>query len=1071
MIRFGQLNAGKGRAITAELIRTVREMDVDLVLVQEPYSYGPNLGFSGGRVMHHGLGSMACIFVANPTLVVLHLAHLSSELFAVAEVSDRSGNSIVVVSSYFKFSVNILKCVEQLGKILVACRGKQIIVGADVNVQSWLWAPRGPRSGRDNPAPLEELVATHDLTVLNNSNGPATFSTNNGESHIDVTLISTGSAGRVVDWTVHLEASASDHRLITFAYRTERGHASLAPLVSESLPRRFRTKGTDWVRFDREFAEGLDRMASRPPPKDMHAAAEDLTNLMIEKAEGTIGRTTPRPPNLAPWWKPRLTRLRDAMRRARRALQAARRSLEEPPHADHPLAVTYRTTRLKFKKAISKAKKVHWREFVTEMGGNDPWGPPFRVMKLGSRPGKVMSAVRRPDGSFTNSSEESATVLLDALIPQDNESLDIDNDRFQQLRVYALLPLNTPRSAATTMSELEILFASLPIGKAPGLDCIDNALARRAWSLASHEITQLYKECMSSGIFPDCWKKGHLTVIPKAGSRPPCDPKAYRPITLLPVFGKILERLINSRIESHLSENCPISQRQFGFRPGKSTEDAIRFVIDSVESSGKDLVAGIFLDIAGAFDTAWWPLVLAKLRLKQIPGDLFALVQSYFSNREITYDSGPSLIHRRTTMGCPQGSVLGPLLWNILFDDVLSLPLPPGCTLVAYADDLLLLVGATSRPTLERAATDALGKILNWGLLNKLTFAPSKTEAVLLRGSSRVNITRRPPTVRFGQTSVRFSERVTYLGVILDDKLSFVHHAKMAVSKANSAYQRMARMAGSNWGLKPRALKVAYGAIFMGIAGYASSIWHSRVNSLTLVRRALLSGQRLALISLTKAYRTTSTDALAVLAGVLPLDLHVQVRGSITLLLRGISTTLAGVHLTPPQRSEDVPYRKTVSDIVYKTAFAAWQARWTASPKGRHTYRFFPDVFCRHQTRRLQPSHWISQFLTGHGNFAARLHEFGLIVDGPGCTCGHDHQDVEHILWDCPLMEFERAELFARVRPHTGPIGHGDLVATEANFSAFEKFAASYGERDSPDSSVDSSISIRDTQYAGTQSA
>lgn len=1055
MIKFGQLNVGRGMATTAELTRTMRELEIDLVLVQEPYTRGPARGFSGGRVVQHDPCSKACIFVANPALVVLNLSHLSSELFAVAEITDTSGISVVVVSSYFRYGVETEECARQLEQILIACQSRQVIVGADTNVQSLLWAPGGPRRRRDNPSPIEELLVCYDLTVVNDPASPATYSHANGDSHIDVTFTSNGIADQVVEWEVHTDRTSTDHRLITFTLNTGRNPSLPAQPVSEQLLKRFNVKGADWEKFDREFEGRLDEFASRPP-RDLHEAASVFTDMITGTAECALGRTTQRPPNLAPWWKPRLTRLRDLMRKTRRSLQIARRTLDSPPDPGDPLVTSHRTARLKYKKAVNKAKMAHWRDFVTDMGGHDPWGAPFRVMKLGLRPGTVMSATRRPGGGYTDTAVEAANVLVDALIPQDDHSLDNDDGRFLQLRVFALLPLNTPHSAAPTMSEIGILFAALPAGKAPGPDRIDNILVRRVWSLASHEITQLYIKCMSSGIFPDCWKKGLLTVIPKAGSRPPCDPKAYRPITLLPIMGKILERLMSSRIESHLSENCPISERQFGFRPRKSTEDAIRFVLDSVENSRKNLVAGVFLDIAGAFDCAWWPLVLAKLRLRQIPGDLFALVQSYFSNREITYDSGPTIIHRRTSMGCPQGSVLGPLLWNILFDDVLSLPLPPGCTLVAYADDLLLLVGASSRAGLELVATDALERILKWGILNRLTFAPSKTEALLLKGSNRINTKNRPPRFRFGQTMVRFSQRVTYLGVILDETLSFAAHALTASLNANSAYQRVARMAGRDWGLKPRALKVAYGAIFVGIAAYAASVWHPRT-SLQLVRRELLKGQRLSLLSFTKAYRTTSTDALAVLAGVLPLDLHVQARGSITLLLRGISTTFQGVRLTPPPRSEDVPYRKTVTELVYKSAFAAWQSRWSSSTKGRQTHLFFPDVSSRYFTRQLIPTHWTSQFMTGHGKFSAKLHGFSLTLDGPECTCGHDLQDANHVLWDCPHMGSERAELFARVRPHTGPIGHADLISTKANFAAFEKFAASYGERYNTASSVDSS--------------
>jgi hypothetical protein len=258
-------------------------------------------------------------------------------------------------------------------------------------------------------------------------------------------------------------------------------------------------------------------------------------------------------------------------------------------------------------------------------------------------------------------------------------------------------------------------------------------------------------------------------------------------------------------------------------------------------------------------------------------------------------------------------------------------------------------------------------------------------------------------------------------------------------------------MAGEGWGLKVRALKIAYGAIFMGIAAYGASAWCPRIPKSVKLRISLLRGQRSALLSITKAYRTTSTDALPVLAGILPLDLHIQVSGASVLLLKGEEADVGDFHLVPPPRRAGeglALLKRKIRLMSLDAAIKTWQRKWDESTKGRHTYSFFPDIQWRMEiTKYLTPDHYTSQFVTGHGGFAGRLFELGL-VSHPTCPCGWEVQDANHILWECLSMCSEREEMLRSVQPAVGPIGPSDLVATKANYLAFKKFAASYYGRE-----------------------
>ncbi|GBP96675.1 Putative 115 kDa protein in type-1 retrotransposable element R1DM [Eumeta japonica] len=202
-------------------------------------------------------------------------------------------------------------------------------------------------------------------------------------------------------------------------------------------------------------------------------------------------------------------------------------------------------------------------------------------------------------------------------------------------------------------------------------------IVKHVWKAVQQEFCEVINRCVKDGVFPGVWKSGRLLVIPKGNGRPVSDPKAYRPITLLPVLGKILEKIL---LELAPGLRGGISGNQHGFVPGRSTSTALNDILGVSRGSAAKYVQLIFLDISGAFDNAWWPMVLTK---GGVPRWRRSRVEE---------------VHN----GVPQGSVLGPALWNVLLDDLLRLPFPAGVKTVAYADDVTVLVEASSRAEIER---------------------------------------------------------------------------------------------------------------------------------------------------------------------------------------------------------------------------------------------------------------------------------------------------------------------------------------------------------------------------------
>ncbi|CAH2091130.1 unnamed protein product [Euphydryas editha] len=232
---------------------------------------------------------------------------------------------------------------------------------------------------------------------------------------------------------------------------------------------------------------------------------------------------------------------------------------------------------------------------------------------------------------------------------------------------------------------------------APGPDGVPG----RVWvNVLSHEIlatklANLFTDCLTRSHFPEAWKVGHLVLLHKEG-RPVDSPSAYRPIVLLDEVGKLFERVIASRLINHLNVDGPdLSENQFGFRQGRSTLDAIMRVRCRAEEAvfhGK-VVLAVSLDICNAFNTLPWACIREALKFHRVPLLLRRIIDSYLSNRVVSYSGREGQGNWRVSCGVPQGSVLGPLLWNIGYDWVLRDNTIHDVSVVCYADDTLVMAG------------------------------------------------------------------------------------------------------------------------------------------------------------------------------------------------------------------------------------------------------------------------------------------------------------------------------------------------------------------------------------------
>ncbi|KAH0820966.1 hypothetical protein GEV33_001825 [Tenebrio molitor] len=251
-------------------------------------------------------------------------------------------------------------------------------------------------------------------------------------------------------------------------------------------------------------------------------------------------------------------------------------------------------------------------------------------------------------------------------------------------------------------------------------------------------------DCLRIRTFPRTWKVARLILLPKG--KPGTEKRKFRPICLLNTLGKLLEHLIRARLANNLEEKGGLSDAQFGFREGLSTVDAFEEVMKVARFANvgtwdrKDYCALALIDVENAFNSAPWARVVEAMERWTLDAYLIGLIQSYLTERGLVVTNRERV---EVVCGVPQGSVLGPVLWNIMYDGVLRVEVPVGVRLVAFADDLAIVGTARTEESLVDCVDRALSMVAEWMKRTGLRLATQKTEAVLLVGR------RRPRKVKF----------------------------------------------------------------------------------------------------------------------------------------------------------------------------------------------------------------------------------------------------------------------------------------------------------------------------------
>ena len=264
-------------------------------------------------------------------------------------------------------------------------------------------------------------------------------------------------------------------------------------------------------------------------------------------------------------------------------------------------------------------------------------------------------------------------------------------------------------------------------------------------------LCMIYEKCLDSGIHPALWKRANVIPVHKKGSRQ--SKQNHCPISLLPIFGKIFEKVIFEAIYCHLCHNDLLTVHQSGFYPGDSTINQLLAITHRIYSGFEAMPSkesrAVFLDLSKAFDRVWHEGLLYKLECSGISGNLLCLTSNFLSNREHRVQlNGKSSEWKRMSVGVPQGSVLGPLFFLVYMNDTVE---NINSEIKLFADDTSLFSVVESSIRTANDLNRDLEKVRLWAWQWKMKFNTDKTEEVIF---SSKGIWQQHPVLMLGPDEV-----------------------------------------------------------------------------------------------------------------------------------------------------------------------------------------------------------------------------------------------------------------------------------------------------------------------------
>ncbi|MEL6986791.1 MAG: reverse transcriptase domain-containing protein [Bacteroidota bacterium] len=652
----------------------------------------------------------------------------------------------------------------------------------------------------------------------------------------------------------------------------------------------------------------------------IHFLNSTLFSSGLQSIPRTTGIFNRRP---VPWWS-------NDCRIAHRTMRAAYSRYKR--HNSEYYKIEFKKARANFRRVIKTARKDSWSNFVSSINSKTPLSLVWKkVRKISGKYTPPQPPVLKINGTNVADNQIVADTLANHFASVSKKDEGRPNANYRRREEQKPLNFNSNSEERYNLPFTQQEFdSSISSSKdsAPGPDNITYSMVAYSHMNTKKFILDIINRIYREHAFPTVWESATILPFNKPGKDKmlPCN---YRPIALTSCICKLMEKMVNARLVWYLEKGNHLSPNQCGFRQMRSTSDAlIRLEASICEAfAARKHHVTVFFDLEKAYDTAWRYGILKELHEIGLRGPLPLFIKAFLYRRTFQVRIGATL---STTLlqeeGVPQGSVISVTLFALSVNQ-LSKIIPPDVMHTFFVDDLSMSFAASHMPLAERRLQLAIDKVVKEAELRGFRFSQSKTVAVHfchLRGHHP------DPDLFLNGQRISCVEETRFLGVVFDNRLTWVPHFKQLKVKCLKALDILKVLSHTTWGADRSQLLRLYKALVFSKLTYGCEIYTSaterRLKTLNSIHHA---GIRLS----SGAFKSSPVESLLIDAGEISLDLHYQ-----TLLARSW------------HRFQRIPNSLAYKTIKDRTYFPYYENH----PKKPHPFSYRVELLSRKYNIPLQ---------------------------------------------------------------------------------------------------------------------
>ena len=667
--------------------------------------------------------------------------------------------------------------------------GNGLIISSDTNCQSTLWG-----NNKTNPRgeELETLLNDENINIENATFCP-TWQSRGLQSTIDLTLTN-GNASNITNWQILHDVSESDHSFITYEIEHKKNIADQP-----------QGKKINWQSFEKFLKSKICNRKSNDSKNDRKIAKdcyeiEYWTKNLNKDIRQAIKEAT-------------VTYNKKTTSKTEKILESLKNLYSE----DRNKYTWNKKKRINKKNKtffIKKARNTAWKNFCSQIENTKETARLKKILTTTTLPG--LGNMKLPDGRLTNSPKESLNRQADGLLGLER------NDNNEKVPKSSVIDNDINLDKIINETRLEKILKQLKKNKAPGTDQITNEMIIYGIEHIKNDLLKIFKSCLKHSYTPKPWKTANAAIIPKPGKADYAEVKSFRIISLSSNLLKILELLVLWHLKNDLNMEKSLNHRQYGFRPGSSTDAALLKVINKIQSHLKanEHVIGVFIDIQGAFDNLPHEAIKRALEKTPAKGKISDWIMNMVTNRNINLSMAGETINRKIAKGCPQGGVLSPFLWNLVMDNLLSNN-KQFKNIFAYADDILIIQAGIDIHTVTQTMERHVEKVIKWCSNQGLEISAPKTE--ILCWTTKPEL--KPKKIMIDKQEKELSTETKYLGLLIDDQLKWDEHISKRVAKCKKIFFACKAAIGKKWGLDKNKIMWIHKTVILPTLTYGSIVW------------------------------------------------------------------------------------------------------------------------------------------------------------------------------------------------------------------------------------------------------